>query len=75
MALVQLLKYVVVLVQLNSFSYYFVLDGEERNEQGKCFVPSDEDATSSHSQLYGQEESGMNALFDSITDALMIIYQ
>jgi hypothetical protein len=27
--------YVFVLVQLNSFSYYFVLDGEERNEQGK----------------------------------------
>jgi hypothetical protein len=39
------------------------------------FVPSHEDATSSHSQLYGQEESDMNALRYSITDALMIMYQ
>jgi hypothetical protein len=39
------------------------------------FVPSHEDATSSHSQLYGQEESDMNALRDSIADALMTMYQ
>jgi hypothetical protein len=39
------------------------------------FVPSDEDATSCHSQLYGQEDGDMNALRDSISDALMAMYQ
>jgi hypothetical protein len=31
--------------------------------------------TSSHSQLYEREEIDINALLDSITDALMTMYQ
>jgi hypothetical protein len=42
--------------------------------QDEDFVPCDEDATSYHSQLYGQKESDMNALRDSITNALMAMY-
>jgi hypothetical protein len=34
-----------------------------------------EDVTSSYSQLYGQEEIDINALLDSIIDALMTMYQ
>jgi hypothetical protein len=48
----------------------FDMCGKDEN-----FVRSHEDATSSHSQLYGQEESDMNALRDSIADALMAMYQ
>jgi hypothetical protein len=44
-------------------------------DEDEDIVPSDEDATSSHSQLYGQEESDINAFCDSIVDALMIMYQ
>jgi hypothetical protein len=44
-------------------------------DEDKNFVSSHEDATSSHSSLYGQEESNTNTLRDSIVDALMIIYQ
>jgi hypothetical protein len=39
------------------------------------FVPSHEDTTTFHSQLYGQEESDMNTIRDSIADALMTMYQ
>jgi hypothetical protein len=42
--------------------------------QDEDFVPCDEGATSYHSQLYGQKESDMNALRDSITNALMAMY-
>jgi hypothetical protein len=48
--------------------------GKEK-ENEKIIWTSYEDATSSHSQLYGQEESGMNDVRDSIADGLMAIYQ
>jgi hypothetical protein len=44
-------------------------------DEDKDFVPSHKDVTSSHPQLYGHEESDMNALRDSIGYVLMIIYQ
>jgi hypothetical protein len=59
----------------------FIRDSHENdNLFGMCdedenFVSSHEDATSSHSSLYEQEENDMNALCDSITDALMTMYQ
>jgi hypothetical protein len=48
---------------------------EKRRKMKKIIWTSHEDATSSHSQLYGQEESGMNDVRDSIADGLMAIYQ
>jgi hypothetical protein len=59
----------------------FIRDSHENDDlfdmcdEDDDFVPSHEDATSSHSQLYGQEESDMNALRDIIADALMTMYQ
>jgi hypothetical protein len=59
----------------------FIRDSHENDDlfdmrdEDEDFVPSHEDATSSHSQLYGQEESDMNALRDIIADALMTMYQ
>jgi hypothetical protein len=44
-------------------------------DKDENFVPSHEDVTSSHSQLYEREEIDINALLDSITDALMTMYQ
>jgi hypothetical protein len=44
-------------------------------DKDENFVLSHEDVTSSHSQLYGQEEIDINALLDSIADALMTMYQ
>jgi hypothetical protein len=44
-------------------------------DEDEEFVPSHEDATSSHSQLYGQEESDMNVVRDGITNGLMTMYQ
>jgi hypothetical protein len=44
-------------------------------DEDEDFVPSHEEATSSHSQLYGQEDSDMNVVHDSITDGLMTMYQ
>jgi hypothetical protein len=44
-------------------------------DKDKDSVPSHEDATSSHSQLYGQEESDMNVVRDSIANGLMTMYQ
>jgi hypothetical protein len=59
----------------------FIRDSHENDDifdmcdEDEDFIPSHEDATSSHSQLYGQEESDMNAVRDSITDDLMTMYQ
>jgi hypothetical protein len=44
-------------------------------DEDEEFVPSHEDATSSHSQLYGQEESDINVVHDSIANGLMTMYQ
>jgi hypothetical protein len=44
-------------------------------DEDEDFAPSHEYATSSHSQLYGQEESDMNIVHDSITNGLMKMYQ
>jgi hypothetical protein len=59
----------------------FIRDSHENDDlfdmcdEDEDFVPIYEDATSSHSQLYERVESDMNALRDSIADALMIMYQ
>jgi hypothetical protein len=59
----------------------FIRDSHENDDlfdmcdKDEDFVPGHKDATSSHSQLYGQEESDMNVLRDSIADALMAMYQ
>jgi hypothetical protein len=59
----------------------FIRDSHENDDlfdmcdEDEDFVPSHEDATSSHSQLYGQEESDMNVVRDSIANGLMIMYQ
>jgi hypothetical protein len=59
----------------------FIRDSHENDDlsdmcnEDKNFVPNHEDATSSHSSLYGREESDMNALRDSIAYALMTMYQ
>jgi hypothetical protein len=38
----------------------------DRCDEDENFIPSHEDTTSSHSSLYGQEDSDMNDLRDSI---------
>jgi hypothetical protein len=43
-------------------------------DEDEDFVPSHEGETSSHSQLYEQEESDMNILRDSIVDGLMTMH-
>jgi hypothetical protein len=59
----------------------FIRDSHENDDlfdmcdEDENFVLSNEDTTSSQSQLYGQEESDMNALRDSIANALMEMYQ
>jgi hypothetical protein len=59
----------------------FIRDSHENDDifnmcdEDEDFVPSHEAVASSHSQLYGQEESEMNILRDSIADALMTMYQ
>jgi hypothetical protein len=59
----------------------FIRDSHENDDlfdmcdEDEELVPSHEDATSSHSQLYGQEESGMNVVHDSIANDLMTMYQ
>jgi hypothetical protein len=59
----------------------FIRDNHENDDlfdmcdEDEDYVPSHEDATSSHSQLYGQEKSDMNAVRDSIADGLMTMYQ
>jgi hypothetical protein len=58
----------------------FIRDSNENDDlfdmcdEDEEFVPSHEDATSSHSQLYGQEESDINAIRDSIANDLMTMY-
>jgi hypothetical protein len=58
----------------------FIRDSNENDDlfdmcdEDKEFVPNHEDATSSHSQLYGQEESDINAIRDSIANDLMTMY-
>jgi hypothetical protein len=44
-------------------------------DEDEDFVPSHKDATSFHSQLYGQEESDINIVRDNIADGLITIYQ
>jgi hypothetical protein len=62
-------------------SHNFIRDSHENDDlfdmcdEDEDFAPSHEDATSFHSQLYGQEESDMNIVRDSIADALMAMYQ
>jgi hypothetical protein len=59
----------------------FIRDSNENDDlfdmcdEDEEFVPSHEGVTSSHSQLYGQEESDMNVVRDSIANGLMTMYQ
>jgi hypothetical protein len=61
--------------------YNFITDSHLNDDlfdmcdEDEDFDPSDQNATSSHLELYGQEDGDMNALRDSIADDLITIYQ